>query len=69
MNEPGELSREDWLGRTARRAIDALKSGEKDFAEELLIDILYLIGRGPKEGMCEPSPSSESSPSGSSSTA
>ena len=43
-----EASTEDLIEMWARRALAALKDSEKDLAEELLVDILFLIGRGPR---------------------
>jgi len=36
---------EDLIERWVRRAILELQSGNRDFAEELMVDVLYLIGR------------------------
>lgn len=41
-----EATREDLIEKWVYRALGALKAGEKDLAEELMVDILYLIGRG-----------------------
>src|SRR5215475_4225343 len=40
-------SKNDNIEAWVLRAIKALQDGEKDFAEELMVEILYLIGRGP----------------------
>lgn len=41
-----DASNEDLIEKWVYRALGALKAGEKDMAEELMVDILYLIGRG-----------------------
>jgi hypothetical protein len=42
-----EATPHDLIEMWTRRALGALRDGEKDLAEELLVDILFLIGRGP----------------------
>lgn len=41
-----DATREDDIECWIRRAIVELREGNKDFAEDLLVDVLYLIGRG-----------------------
>lgn len=41
-----EASRDDLIEKWIRRAIVELQSGEREFAEDLMVDVLYLMGRG-----------------------
>ena len=43
-----EASTEDLIEMWAQRALRALRSHDRELAEELLVDILFLIGRGPR---------------------